>query len=145
VCTHVIGRLLPIWEEHVCEFGCFGASVEGLGRGVNHCARCRTPAAATRSAYLRTGVKEVLTLLGKSRRLISNTMGVCFTRGMTRSLYMLMDNGRTPSAGRCAMDNQPTEDHEMMVEWLVTSAMRLREERHLRTAMAGMGEWSRRG
>jgi hypothetical protein len=56
-----------------------------------------------------------------------------------------MDNGRTPSAGRCAMDNQATEDHEMMVEWLVTSAMRLREERHLRTAMAGMGEWSGRG
>ena len=40
------------------------------------------------------------------------------------------------------MDNQPTEDHEMMVEWLVTSAMRLTEERHLRTAVAGMGEWS---
>jgi len=43
------------------------------------------------------------------------------------------------------MDNYPTEDHEMMVEWLVTSAMRLTEERDLRTAVAGMGEWSGRG
>jgi hypothetical protein len=33
----------------------------------------------------------------------------------------------------------------MMVEWLVTSAMRLTEERDLRTAVAGMGEWSGRG
>jgi hypothetical protein len=42
------------------------------------------------------------------------------------------------------MDNQPTEDHEMVVEWLVTSAIRFREERHLRTAIAGI-EWSWRG
>jgi hypothetical protein len=33
----------------------------------------------------------------------------------------------------------------MMVEWLVTSAMRLTEERYLKTAVAGMGEWSGRG
>jgi hypothetical protein len=35
------------------------ASVEGMGRGVNHRARCRTPAAPTRSASVRTEVKEV--------------------------------------------------------------------------------------
>jgi hypothetical protein len=29
-----------------------------------------------------------------------------------------------------------------MVEWLATSAMRLTKERHLRTAVAGMGERS---
>ena len=48
---------------------------------------------ATRSAYLRTGVndvlarlgtevKEVLTLLVKARQSISNTMGIRFARGM---------------------------------------------------------------
>jgi hypothetical protein len=36
------------------------ASVEGLERGVNHHARCRTPAVLTRSASFRTGVKEVV-------------------------------------------------------------------------------------
>ena len=41
--------------------------VEGLGRGVNHRARCRTPAALTRAASLRIGVKEVVTLSGKSK------------------------------------------------------------------------------
>jgi hypothetical protein len=37
-----------------------GTSVKGMGKGVNYRARCRTPAAVTRSADLRTGVKEAL-------------------------------------------------------------------------------------
>jgi hypothetical protein len=38
-----------------------GASVEGLGRDVNHRAKGRTPAAATRSASFPTGGKEIMT------------------------------------------------------------------------------------
>jgi hypothetical protein len=41
-----------------------GASVDGLGRGVNHRARERTPAASTRSAYLRTCINNVLARFG---------------------------------------------------------------------------------
>jgi hypothetical protein len=58
------------------------ASVARQERGVNHHAWCRTPATAIRLTYLRTVVKEVVTLLVKSQRSISSVMGVRVTRDM---------------------------------------------------------------
>ena len=42
-----------------------GASVEGLGRGVNHRAHSRTPVPATRSATFRTDVKEAVAMFAR--------------------------------------------------------------------------------
>jgi hypothetical protein len=49
---------------------------------VNRRGNLCTPTAMTRSASLRTGVKEVLTLLVNAQPSISNAIGVRVTRGM---------------------------------------------------------------